>query len=81
MRNQSNFNNWNKYSREFTGCLFEGRKVYAGDLVEYRKGRYKEMGEVQKREGSYLVGGKPLEEREIVRVINMGKMRADGRYV
>jgi hypothetical protein len=67
--------------REFTGHLFREQRVYVGDIVEHQKGRYRELGEVQKRDGAYLVGGKPLAELEIVRVINMSGAGADGRYV
>jgi hypothetical protein len=67
--------------REFTGHLFGEQRVYVGDIVEYREGKYKELGEVQKRGGGYFLGGQPIEALEIVRVINMGGIRADGRYV
>jgi hypothetical protein len=67
--------------REFTGHLFEGKRIYAGDIVEYRKGSYKELEEVRRKDDEYLVGGKPLEGLEIVRVINMGGRGVDGRYV
>jgi hypothetical protein len=67
--------------REFTGHFFEGKRIYAGDIVEYRKGNCKELGEVRKGDVRYLAGGKPLETLEIVRVINMGGIGADGRYV
>jgi hypothetical protein len=67
--------------REFTGCLFEGKRIYVGDIVEYRKGNYKELGEVRRKNDGYLAGEKPLEGLEIVRVINMGGIGADGRYV
>jgi hypothetical protein len=73
-----NFSNEDKL-REFTGHLFGDQRIYVGDIVEYRRGQYKELGEVRKIAGGYLAGGKPLAELEIVRVINMGG--ADGRYV
>jgi hypothetical protein len=75
------FGSQNNHFREFTGCLFEGQRVYAGDLVEYRKDGQKEIGEVRKRDEAYLVGGKSLEELEILRVIDMGGAGADGRYI
>jgi hypothetical protein len=67
--------------REFTGHLFGEQRVYVGDIVEYRKGKYKELGEVRKGSGGYFVGGRPIEALEIVRVINMGGIGADGRHV
>jgi hypothetical protein len=77
-----NFNNKDKQGlREFTGHLFREHQVYVGDLVEYRKDGQKEIGEVRRRDNAYLVHGKPLEKLEIVRVINMGGMGLDGRYV
>jgi hypothetical protein len=67
--------------REFTGHFFEGKRIYVGDIVEYRKGKDKELGEVRKGDAGYLAGGKPLETLEAVRVINMGGIGTDGRYV
>jgi hypothetical protein len=76
------FSNQDKWRiRKFTGHLFEGKRIYAGDIIEYRKGNYKELGEVQKKHIGYLVGAKPFEGLEIIRVINMGGAGAGGRYV
>jgi hypothetical protein len=70
-----------KKQREFTGHLFKEQRIYVGDLVKYRKNKYWEIGEVQKRNGVYLVGGKPLEDLEIIRVLDMSGIGVDGRYV
>jgi hypothetical protein len=77
-----NFSNQDKQRlREFTRHLFGEQRIYVGDIVEYRKGKYKEIGEVRKSNNAYLAGGKPLDELEIVRVIDMGGIGTDGRYV
>jgi hypothetical protein len=48
--------------------------IYVGDLVEYKKGKTIEIGEVQERDGGYYVGGRELLLlTDIRRVISMGK--------
>jgi hypothetical protein len=66
--------------REFTGHAFGEQRIHVGDLVDFMKGGFKEIGEVTRGDGGYHVGGKPLEGLEIVRVIDMGGINANGRY-
>lgn len=47
--------------------------IYVGDLVEYKKGNFTEIGEVRERNGGYYVGGRELLSlTSIKRVICMG---------
>jgi hypothetical protein len=53
---------------------FNNTPIYVGDLVEYKRGKLSEIGEVQEVDGYYYVGGKELKLLTgIKRVINMGK--------
>jgi hypothetical protein len=74
------YNNQDK-RREFTGHTFGEQRIYVGDLVDFMKGGFKEIGEVTKWDTGYYVRGKPLESLEIVRVIDMSGINANGRYV
>jgi hypothetical protein len=67
--------------REYTGHIFEEQRIYVGDLLDYVKGRFREIGEVTRQDTGYYAGGKPLDELDIVRVINMGGAGTDGKYV
>jgi hypothetical protein len=56
-----NFGNQSKQRiREFTGHFFKGQRIYVGDLVEYFRGDFKDIGEVRKEDSTYLVRDKPL---------------------
>jgi hypothetical protein len=68
-----NFKN-ERENRKFTNHYFEEFPIYAGDLIEYQKGKETELGEVRAIDGRYYVGGVDLNDlTAIKRVINMGK--------
>jgi hypothetical protein len=59
--------------RKSSNRRFNNMVIYVGDLVEYKKGNFTEIGEVRERNGGYYVGGRELLSlTSIKRVICMG---------